>query len=231
MSKTRPYFTCLMTTTLDGRIDIDRMGHDQPGKVYEKLAAQIPNDGWIVGRVTMGEIIKGRLYRRRRGRFNVPKGDFVAPHRTKTFAVSIDPSGKLAYPDGGMIDTEHGIAVVTEKVTADYLDFLRSRGVSYIIGGKTKVDLHRVAAQLTKLFGVRRITVSGGGRVNGAFVRAGLIDELYLVLCPALDGLSGTPTFVEAGAGAPGLFRLRSMKKLKTGLVLLRYVRRTKPGR
>ena len=227
MSRLRPYLTCLMSTTLDGRIDIDRMGRDHPGKVYEKLAAQIPNDGWIVGRVTMGEIIKGKLYRKRRGRFTVPRGDFVAPHTAKTFAVSIDPAGKLAYPAGGMIDTEHAIAVVTEKVSAGYLDFLRSRGVSYIIGGKSTVNLPAVAVKLSQFFGIRRLTVSGGGHVNGAFLRAGLIDELWLALFPAADGLMGTSTWAEAGKSAPGLFRLQSVKKLPGGLILLRYRRRT----
>ena len=226
----RPYFTCLMCSTLDGRIDIDRMGRSKSDNVFEELAAKIPNDGWIVGRVTMGEILKGKLYRPRRGRFNVPKGDFVAPHKAKAYAISIDPQGKLAYPDGGMIDTEHAIAVVTQKVPAGYFDFLRSRGVSYIIGGRSEIDLPRVATKLAKLFDVKRLTVSGGGHVNGAFVRAGLIDELYLVLYPALDALRDTPTFAEAGPGAPGLFRLHAIKKLKDDLVLLHYLRRTKSG-
>ncbi len=225
MSQDRPYFTCLMSSTLDGRIDIDRMGRGEPGNVYEKMADSIPNDGWIVGRVTMGEILKGKLYRKRRGRFVAPKGDFVAPHTAKMFAISLDPAGKLAYPQGGMIDTEHGIVVVTEKVGADYLEFLRARGVSYIIGGKSSIDLPRVASKLRSLFGIKRLTVSGGGHVNGAFLRAGLVDELYLILFPAVDALSQTPTWAEAGAGPPGLFRFVSFKKLKDGLVLLRYRR------
>jgi 2,5-diamino-6-(ribosylamino)-4(3H)-pyrimidinone 5'-phosphate reductase len=226
MSHDRPYFTCLMSSTLDGRIDVDRMGRADSGNVFEKIADTLPNDGWIVGRVTMGEILKGKLYRKRGGRFVVPKGDFVAPHSARTYAISIDPAGKLAYPAGGMIDTEHAIAVLTEKVGADYLEFLRARGVSYLIGGRSEIDLPRVAKKLKSLFGVRRLTVSGGGHVNGAFLRAGLIDELDLILFPAVDGLSDTPAWAEAQMGPPSLFRFVSVKKMSGGRLLLRYRRK-----
>ena len=38
---------------------------------------------------------------------------------------------------------------------------------------------------------MKRLLLEGGGGTNGAFLRAGLIDELSLILCPAVDGAKG----------------------------------------
>jgi len=47
-----------------------------------------------------------------------------------------------------------------------------------------------------------------GGGANGAFLRAGRIDEISLVICPAVDGAKGAPGVFDssdedAGAAAP----------------------------
>ena len=54
--------------------------------------------------------------RKRRGRFDISKNDFIGKHTEKTYAVVIDPSGKLNW-DVNYVDTEHVIEVLTEKVT------------------------------------------------------------------------------------------------------------------
>jgi riboflavin biosynthesis pyrimidine reductase len=41
---------------------------------------------------------------------------------------------------------------------------------------------------LNRELGVKRLLVEGGGTTNGSFLRAGLIDEIHLVLNPAVDG-------------------------------------------
>ena len=35
--------------------------------------------------------------------------------------------------------------------------------------------------------------LEGGGKSNGSFLRAGLIDEISLAVCPAVDGARGGP--------------------------------------
>lgn len=35
--------------------------------------------------------------------------------------------------------------------------------------------------------------------MNGAFLQAGLVDEISLLLCPAIDGSTGAPSIFEAG--------------------------------
>ena len=68
----------------------------------------------------MQEFASKKTRRKRSGRFAVAKHDFVGEHTQKTYAIVIDPSGKLNW-DVNHVDTEHVIEVVTEKVSANIL--------------------------------------------------------------------------------------------------------------
>lgn len=50
---------------------------------------------------------------------------------------------------------------------------------------------------LYERFGVRRISLQGGGIINGAMLAAGLLDELSLVVYPGIDGLTTAPSIFE----------------------------------
>ena len=52
-------------------------------------------------------------------------------------------------------------------------------------------------ALLHKHSGVRRISLQGGGIINGAMLAAGLIDQLSLVVYPGIDGLTTAPSIFE----------------------------------
>ena len=41
------------------------------------------------------------------------------------------------------------------------------------------------------------MTLEGGGKINGAFLRAGLIDDVSLLVAPIVDGRIGTPTVFD----------------------------------
>jgi riboflavin biosynthesis pyrimidine reductase len=77
--------------------------------------------------------------------------------------------------------------------------------------------------------GIKRLLVEGGGGANGAFLRAGLIDEISLAICPAVDGAKGAPSVFDssdkdAGTAAPiRAMTLDSTEVLEGGAVWLRY--------
>lgn len=50
---------------------------------------------------------------------------------------------------------------------------------------------------LTTTFGVKAISLQGGGIINGSMLQAGLIDELSLVVYPGIDGMSGSTSIFE----------------------------------
>ena len=82
---------------------------------------------------------------------------------------------------------------------------------------------------LHRELGIKRLEVNGGGSTNGAFLRAGLVDEISLAIFPAVDGSQGAPCVFdsrddEAGAAAPlRSMTLASSEVLQCGAVWLRY--------
>jgi riboflavin biosynthesis pyrimidine reductase len=100
--------------------------------------------------------------------------------------------------------------------------------VSYIFAGKHDVDLRLALEILNRELGIKRVLVEGGG-ANGAFLRAGLIDEISLVICPAVDGAKGAPSVFDSSeedAGTPAPVRsmaLKTSEVVEGGAVWLRY--------
>lgn len=223
----KPHVICHMLGSVDGRIIQKNWGLSDAHKYFEEPAAKIPADAWLVGRTTMQEFCSKKKHKPRKGKFTVPKGDFVAPVKAKTYCVAIDPSGKCRW-DINKVSTEYVIEVLAEdKVTAEYLDHLRSRNVSYIFGGKSELNLDLVLRKLRKLFCIKRVRIDGGGHVNGAFLKAGLVDEFSLVLAPVADGTIGSPVVFEAEHGYTKRnatrFELTSVKRIYKDFLWLRY--------
>ena len=94
---------------------------------------------------------------------------------------------------------------------------------------RRKLELALALDILNRELGVKRLLLEGGGDANGAFLRAGLVDELHLILCPAVDGAKGAPsvfdsTDAEADRRAPvTAMTLESSQALEGGATLLRY--------
>lgn len=67
--------------------------------------------------------------------------------------------------------------------------------------------------------------LEGGGKINGSFLAANLIDELSILVAPIADGSIGTPSLFDADdrrAPARNL-KLMSMEKRAGDMVWLRY--------
>ena len=82
-------------------------------------------------------------------------------------------------------------------MTADYLTILREKGISYVVAGEPLVDLSEAVNQLGEHFGVRTLLLEGGGHINGAFLQAGLVDDVSLLLVPGIDGRDDIPTVFD----------------------------------
>jgi riboflavin biosynthesis pyrimidine reductase len=225
----RPYVICHMAPSVDGRIVTARWRippslHAE----YERTGESLDADGWMIGRISMEPYAGAARIPRRKVRTPIARTDFVACRDAESYAIALDPSGKLAWKSA-WIDEEHVITVLTEKVSDDYLAFLASTGVSYVFGGRTNVDLGRVLEKLRAKFGIRKLLLEGGGKINGSFLAADLIDELSVLVAPCADGSVGTPTLFDApedqGKGSRPARRLKllSVARRSTDLVWLRY--------
>jgi riboflavin biosynthesis pyrimidine reductase len=76
---------------------------------------------------------------------------------------------------------------------------------------------------------VKRLLLEGGGITNGAFLRAGLVDEVSLLVCPFVDGAPGAPCLFDAVREEDGqrvsIQRIErvSSEAIEGGAVWLRY--------
>jgi 5-amino-6-(5-phosphoribosylamino)uracil reductase len=152
----------------------------------------------------------------------------IANRKGRNLAVAIDPNGKLHYGDdsaGG----DHIVAVLGDKVSDNYLTELREDGISYLFAGPDGTDLPLALEELSRAFQIDTLLLEGGGKINGAFLKAGLIDEISLLVYPGIDGLAGIPTIFDFVGGeeeqpaAGQSLRHISTETLEGGMVWLRY--------
>jgi riboflavin biosynthesis pyrimidine reductase len=214
-----------MVPSIDGRIVVDgwRLGRGIHAE-YERTARTFRADAWIIGRISMEPYAGRARVPASRSRERIPRTDYVAPRDARTFAIAIDPSGKLRWRASD-IDGEHVITVLTEAVSDRYLAFLRARGVSYLFGGKRTIDVARVLEKLRALFGIERVLLEGGGKINGTFHAADVVDELSVLVAPVVDGNTGPTLFDAPGVVPARAYRLLSATQRPSGVVWLRYRR------
>jgi riboflavin biosynthesis pyrimidine reductase len=153
---------------------------------------------------------------------------WFARRDAKAYGVVLDAHGKIGWGRSD-IGGDPIVVVLSEAVSDGHLAGLRGEGVSYIFAGKSELDLAVALDVLNRELGVKQLLLEGGGGANGTLLRAGLVDELNLILCPAVDGVKGAPsvfdsTDAEADCRAPVTsMTLESSQALEGGAMLLRY--------
>ena len=105
------------------------------------------------------------------------------------------------------------------------LDRLRARGAMVRICGYREINFRAALVWLRKEWKVRRLLCEGGGELNDALLRAGLVNELHLTVCLKIIGGRNAPTIAD-GLGAASLagarqFKLRNVKLVGNELFAL----------
>ncbi len=224
----KPHVICLMAASVDGRTLPSRWRpQGAAGGLFEKVHDELKGDAWLVGRVTGAEFAKGKPYPASTAE-KIPQEAWFARRDASAYGVVLDAHGKIAWGRSD-IGGDPIVVVLSEQVTDAHLAGLRSERVSYVFAGKSQLDLALVLEILNHELGVKRLLLEGGGGANGAFLRAGLVDEFHLIICPAVDGAKGAPavfdsTEAEAGQHAPvKAMTLENTRTLQGGAVLLQY--------
>jgi riboflavin biosynthesis pyrimidine reductase len=225
----KPKVTLLMITSVDGRLHPSRFTTSPDGTrrdwstQYEKVHETLNADAWLVGRVTMAEISKAgphapdNVIEVERPLHNARTGG-------KTFAVALDPSGKVHFKPGGLAG-DQVIAILGRDVPDKHLAELAADGVSYIVSETAEVDLAAMLDALAREFGIRHLVLEGGAATNGAFLAAGLVDEMRILIAPGIDGGENVQGIATYGNGLAGKLSLRllSADRLDHGVVELHY--------
>ncbi|HMP84760.1 MAG TPA: dihydrofolate reductase family protein [Verrucomicrobiota bacterium] len=89
------------------------------------------------------------------------------------------------------------IVLTTERMPASTRRGLREMGVIVKICGSRQISFRSALRWLHRDWNVNRLLCEGGGELNDALFRAGLVDELHLTICPKLFGGRNAPTITE----------------------------------
>jgi riboflavin biosynthesis pyrimidine reductase len=158
------------------------------------------------------------------GPWKVERPIHVAKTDAATFAVALDPSGKLHF-QGAKLSGDHVIVLVGGDTPDSHLAELAADGVSYIVSAGTEFDIPSLLDVLARVFAIRHLVVEGGAITNGAFLAAQVVDELRVLVAPALDGAQQVQGIVDYRTGLAGVVRMRfkSADVLDHGMVQLAY--------
>lgn len=89
------------------------------------------------------------------------------------------------------------IILTTERASTSARQRLRALADDVKVFGRTDINFRRALRWLHAEWGVNRLLCEGGGELNGALFRAGLVSELHLTVCPKIFGGRAAPTIAD----------------------------------
>lgn len=197
----RPKVICHIMSSVDGRLlpgrwtlPFDGTPAGELFKEYASLGKSLDTDAWMFGKATTRESFPYKF---------MPKSEqtvlpglvFIPSSLSQRLFITIDPDADIFYTSD-KLRGDNIIVVLGTNATTDYIEMLREKGIGYIVLEDVK-ELYKAMEILAEQFGVRSISLQGGGIIDGAMLAAGLLDELSLVIYPGIDGLTTSPSIFE----------------------------------
>ena len=221
----RPYIICHMMTSIDGRIDCEMVGKLKGVDEYYQTLNELNAPARLSGRVT------AELELALKGKFSPKKPEETfekesfSKNDSEGLEIIVDNKGTLLWDDDSKYERHH-LIITSEKVTKEYLDYLDSKKISWIVCGKEKIDLKKSMEILFKEFQVKRLAVVGGPQINSSFLDEKLLDEITILIGVGIDGRKGMPTLFDGFSMDHPIttnLQLKEVKSFKNGAVFIRY--------
>jgi len=102
------------------------------------------------------------------------------------------------------------LILTTGRASKARLRQLRAVADEVKVCGRQEINFREAFCWLRGKWGVKRLLCEGGGGLNDALFRAGLVDELHLTICPKIFG----------GRNAPAIADGRDFRRLAEALPL-----------
>ena len=220
----KPYIVCHMMTSVDGRIDCEMTGKLKGVDDYYVTLDELNIPTTVSGRVTaeLELALPGKF----EAKENTPygKSGFSKKAEATGYEVIVDTKGTLLWPDAAGMEKPY-LIIMSEQVSAEYLAYLDQKNISWIVSGKEHTDLVEASRILAEEFGVERMGIVGGPTINTAFLNAGLLDEVSILIGLGIDGRGGMPPVFNGlpMEKEPIALNLKDTKVFDSGAVWLRY--------
>jgi riboflavin biosynthesis pyrimidine reductase len=221
-------------SSVDGRLLNERWTEPYDGtpasallQVYASIGRELGTDAWMFGKNTLRAIFP---YKWSIDGHTVPSdypAVFIGERHSERIFIVADPEADI-YFTSSVLRGDNILVIVGRNATEEYLTHLREKRISYLIVNDA-TDLREGLEAVGREFGIRSVSVQGGGILNGALLADGLIDELSLVVYPGIDGLSGIPSIFEYMGGATEYpaqgqrLQLLSASQREYGVMWMRY--------
>ena len=110
------------------------------------------------------------------------------------------------------------IVLTTARASEAKRRQLRAVADEVKVFGRREINFRAALSWLRAKWGVKRLLCEGGGELNDALFRAGLVNELHLTICPKIFGGHNAPTIAD-GRGFQRLakavsFQIKSFKRI-----------------
>lgn len=221
----KPYILVHMMMSLDGRIDCGMTIQLQGNNHYYATLDSLDAPSRISGRVTAETELTGGGKFKTSNDAQLGKEAFAKNAGANSYNIVMDTKGSLLWGDDEGAMQPH-LIITSEQVSPDYLDYLNDKGISWIATGKEQIELARAMEILGDEFGIQRLAIVGGGKINGSFLDAGLVDEVSVVIGPGVDGRTGQPSLFDGRPNSRKVLplQLKDVKSYDDGTIWLRYL-------
>ena len=118
-----------------------------------------------------------------------------------------------------------GVVVLCSQSTPkSYLDYLDQRRIDYIVAGDDHVDMRAALEELCTGYGVNTVLLDSGGTLNRVMLRAGLVNEMSLLVNACLVG-GAARSFFNDPASSNDIIQLKLIQAepIRGDVVWLRY--------
>lgn len=222
----KPYIVCYMMTSVDGRIDCDMVGRLAGVEDYYPLLDELGLQSAISGKTT------AKLELAESGEFkpenNLPFGKETVSKKADSsngYTIVVDTKGTLLWKHDSQYDKPH-ILITSKQVSKEYLAYLDEQNISYIAMGDTRIDLAAACEVLKETFGIEKLGIVGGPAINTAFLDAGLLDEVIVLIGAGIDGRASFPAVFhreDNSQSEPTPLKLIEARTYDSGAVFIRY--------
>ncbi len=166
--------------------------------------------------------------------FNLPPLELDGHPDPRAMLVLCDPEGRVDNWDTIMKVQmwNKRMVLVTDSTPSEYTEELKKRSILYIKAGKDRLEVINALEELYEGHDIHCLTLDSAGAFNGELIKGGFVDEISLMIYPAVVGGDGHFLNVDRLVDGGGSVKLKLIKEdlIEEKQMWLRYmVIRTSP--